>query len=383
MRPTLILAVTTALASFVSVAHAQARAYPVPYLTSTSVDAARFVTTGSIAIVTQPQGLTKHCTATLIAGADAPPGDARALVVTAGHCALVDEQGRTIVDARYTGSFTPGNFMDTRTLHRAIPISRVLYATWRNGDLGLVELDATYAQLLERGLTPARLDTAPVTPGTRLENPQAPVRGGEQWLRLGRCAAGTTQPMAFDGDAAFAPAVTWSDCPAASGASGSPIVRAEGRDVAGILTTGFFEYPELGLPAEQSSWFEPVGRIARAIRADSSVDLSVLDPGDGIVLTERYDTLPDGQPLVGLSVRDPLVYTQVRFKAGPATTTDCADPAGYGEPEVVDDAHVSSFPVPAEARVEIVCAVGFNVETSRWQSFAHATIHAIRGLALF
>ncbi|MBI3544603.1 MAG: bifunctional trypsin-like peptidase domain-containing/SEL1-like repeat protein [Deltaproteobacteria bacterium] len=104
-----------------------------------------------------------HCTGTLL-DTGGNPASAPAYVLTAGHC--LRRPGKTlgpfdvVVDAKVDGRFELNAFADVRTENRrVVKVRRFAYATMNGSDLGVVELDATRAQLAAEGYRFSRIAT--------------------------------------------------------------------------------------------------------------------------------------------------------------------------------------------------------------------------------
>lgn len=375
MRTTAFTAVIAVAILCPSLSNAQADIYPNPPLYSTSSEANRLKSTGTL-------NLQWDCTGTLIAGADAPSDSTPALVVTAGHCALGGVYYETVFDQPYSGDFVPGNFADRSTTALIFPTKRIVYATTAKLDLALVELDVTYGELRAAGFEPVRFDTMPMAMGDDIENPQVPVLSDQpRHLRLATCVRGQTSAMSARGDDfALSPAI-WTSCHGIPGASGSPLVRKGSQDVAGVMTmdTRRLATPD---PGNQKAVFSPIDTLARAVRSDSSVDISKLMVGDDIVLWETAPSDGNDPEQRVLHVSNSDVFSQVRTKHGPGETTSCEDPDGYGEPVPTSSRQPYIFPISTEPKVEILCSIGYRQVEGTWQSFREARLYSLNGYEL-
>jgi hypothetical protein len=344
---------------------------------------------------------TYSCTASVIAGAATPSPTQRALVLTAGHCVEETNDNTVIVDrvASPAWSFTPAYFIDTQARHRSFGIGRVLYATMKRADLAVLELHATYGELAELGVHPLHLMAGAAAPDLPIELVHIPVIGvaeNERFLRHSSCRGEANQRL-IEGTAPWWwEAAIPNDCAGvAGGTSGSPVFQEGGADVIGVLNTtatpgyvgcGLGRPCELGednrmLSRDDTNYAIPVDRIARALRADSTLDITHLDDGRGVTLTRtragwssQRTQLVDGSRVPArwnLHIEDG--FEVVRYKTGPASSTDCADIEGYGAEQPWTDQPLRDLALPQSEGVYAACVIGGNGK-GIWQSPRHATI---------
>lgn len=374
-----------------------------PLLLSTDPEAERFIPVGKLLTGTGNY----NCTATLIAGADTPAPDRPALILTAGHCVEESDDNTVIVDrpGEKAWSFTPAFFIDTQPKHVSFGIARVVYATMKDVDLAVLQLDSTYGDLASHGVFPLRLATATTSPETPIELTHIPVTGvppEERFLRYSQCRADAYQ-FIYE---AYIP-WRWSkaipnDCQGvAGGTSGSPVFAKDGKDVIAVLNTtatpGYVgcgpgrpcELTGEGLPVprEGSSYAIPVERIALALKADSTVDLSQLDPGHGVTLTRttfswstRSNEVIDGELVpaqwnLKMGIDDG--FDVVRYKIGLANSTHCADIDGYSAPTPIGEQPLIAQQMPKQEGIYAACVIGRSANGT-WQSPSHATVRLRR-----
>lgn len=374
-----------------------------PLLRSTDPGAERFIPVGKLRTGTGSY----NCTASLIAGADTPAPDRPALILTAGHCVEESDDNTVIVDrpGEKAWSFTPAFFIDTQPKHVSFGIARVVYATMKDVDLAVLQLDATYGDLALHGVFPLRLATATTSPETPVELTHIPVTGvptEEQFLRYSQCRADAHQ-FIFE---AYIP-WRWSkaipnDCQGvAGGTSGSPMFVQDGKDVIAVLNTtatpGYVgcgpgrpcELTSEGLPVprEGSSYAIPVERLALALKADSTVDLSRLDSGLGVTLTRtttnwstRNTEEVDGELVPArwnLKVGSTDGFDLVRYKIGLANSTNCADIDGYSTPTPIEEQPLIEQPMPRQEGIYTACVIGGRANGT-WQLPSNATVRLRR-----
>lgn len=369
---------------------------PAPLLPSTDPRAMRFMPVGQLLT---GDG-TYHCTASVIAGADAPAANRRALLLTAGHCVEETDDQTVIVDRNGdpAWSFTPAYFIDTRHRHVSFGIRRVLYATMKTIDLAVLETNATYGELAAMGVHPLRLATGEPLPGAPIELVHVPVNGvpeEERFLRHSSCHAGRRVPLVEGDHPWWWEAAMPNDCQGvAGGTSGSPVFAQDGNAVLAVLNTtatpgyfgcGYGRPCELGpdsIPAarEDTSYAIPVDRIAHALRADGSLDLGRLDDGrgarvsrtDGAWISQRTEVVEGERVPARWNLRIDHGAELVRYKVGPARTTDCADLAGYGPPEPASAQPLLHLGLAPVEGIQVACVIGGNTG-GVWQPPAHAS----------
>jgi V8-like Glu-specific endopeptidase len=365
-----------------------------PLLKSTDPGASRFQPVGQLRA-------SSACTATLIAGAHPPSADTRALILTAGHCASHFNTNNVIVDqaAPAGWTYTPAYFTDTQSSHHSFDVARVVYATMKNIDLAVMELDATYGELADEGIHPLPLYATEPLPTTGIEVAHIPivnVPADEQFMRLSGCYSDTRRPL-FESDFPW----FWDEtvptvCKGMTGgSSGSPVVLKDSAEVIGVINTvtdPYFNgcglnrpcelYGTGAIPREGAAYFIPVDRIARALTADSRLDVSLLDLGDGVQLTRNslWSTQSkvdggDGEPhpawwdlTIGAQTE------QIRYKAGLAISTDCSDPSGYSDAMDGQNQPLQQLEVPGAEGIYKLCAIGKPADGGPWQSAEDATV---------
>lgn len=369
-----------------------------PLLSSTDNYAARFRGVGQLTANSQ-------CTATLVAATATPPDNARALVLTAGHCVNYFNQNQVWADrpAEAQWRFTPAFFHDTQAQHKAYPIRRVLYATMKTIDLAVLELDTTYGVLKADAIAPLRV-RAFEHDVRRIELVQVPVLGvepGTQFLRHAEC---TTQPRQAIYESFFPwfwPRAVGNDCAGvAGGSSGSPVVERNEHTIIGVLNTtldrGFngcglarpceINAQQQATAREGTSYFTSVESLVPAFKADGTFDTTTLDIEPEVQLLRSYQQvwvtrswIPDEQGVLqparwGLQLGGP--FEQVRVKVGGAQSTDCDKMDGYGEPQALSRQPLLHLVTPAAEGVYIACVIG-KPTGQPWQQHASSALREI------
>ncbi|SHE57453.1 trypsin-like serine peptidase [Streptoalloteichus hindustanus] len=379
-----------------------------PLLRSTDPAAKRFRAVGRLV---NNDGI--HCTASVVAGEGQVRPDARALVVTNGHCVSQDLTTNEVRVDQPTGQegsgwrFTPAYFVDTVAQHRAFPVRSVRYATMKVVDVAVIELDTTYGELGKIDVRPLRLDGRAPAAGEAVEVAHAPVNDipeDQQFLRHSRCRAGAAANVA-EGPWLWTGAIS-NDCAGiVGGSSGSPVVRAGADRVVALTNTtvepGYLGECLLGRPCEAgkdgvvarkgTSYAIPVGVLGGCLAGSEFTPKSprcALDPGQPLVVNQQRPVTQSRVPqadggsgpvrwqaaLTGNGAR----YAQV--KVGPFGTTDCTDPAGYGSVFALADRPVFDDLVPKGENLYVLCAVGGPSPTvgRGWQPHRFASLTSVR-----
>ncbi|GLQ96169.1 trypsin-like serine peptidase [Dyella mobilis] len=366
-----------------------------PLLLSTDPGAERFRPVGKLSASSQ-------CTATLIAGAHLPADSASALVLTAGHCVGSFDTNKVLVNeaAPNNWTFTPAYFVDNGPQHRSFAVRRIAYATMKNVDLAVLELGATYADLAAVDVYPMHLYATQPEPTAGIQVAHVPIQDipvYERFLRLSNCHADTRRTI-FESLYPW----LWSEavpnlCQGIrGGSSGSPVVLQNQNEVVGVINTtvdpsrngcGLNRPCELegkaGLIREGVSYYIPIDVIAQALTADSKLDLSKLDPGDGATLTRKLHaywatqrTVDDGD---GTRVPAPWNLTigeesqQVRYKTGLADRTSCAGIDGYGDTIDAAEQPLKNLAIPSAEGIYKICVIARQAGQDKWQEPAYAS----------
>ena len=343
---------------------------------------------------------TLTCTGTLIDPSGTGSADARAWLLTAGHCISLDAYG--VISSRpLTAQVTFNFFIDTPDRRVAVRARATGWSTMKGTDLALVELDATLGDLLARGIRPLRLATVPTVAGSPVfwtGIPLSPIPRDQQFLRRGRCTQGNRVQLVES---------SWiwhdemsNDCPDLyAGASGSPLFDADSGDIIGVIGTGtllnFEEGPDYdcqinrpclmraGGPVmeKDTGYASPVPNIAPCFDQANALDLQrpgcPLDPGYQLGVNSganEVKPVTDGKPATWDAVLTGTqrYYAYKRFAAGEG---DCTSPSGYGVPIAVASAPVIRDPIGSADGYYFLCIIAGDTPSvdSSWQKPAHAT----------
>lgn len=345
------------------------------------------------------------CTAFLIDVGGDP--DSPAVALTSGHCvqqwADLTSAHDVLVDVVPDGAQVTFNyFHDTQSSQVTVAVARIRYSTMKGRDLAVLELDTTGGALASRGVSALPIAAAVPAGGAPIRVIGAPLLDGVEssFLRSARCTAdGGTRVIEY---AWYWSATARNACrDIVSGSSGSPALDAEGRVFAAINTTTRGSPPDstchLGSPCELDSggavrladtnYAIDVTGLPRCFTADGRFDLGIaacpLDDGrqlgveDGPWVRARPTDPGTGAPVAwGVQLRAQLGFTHVRYKIGPATTTDCRALAGYSDPAPVSAQPVAGRALPSEEGPALLCILGGAgaSPTAAWQAAEHATV---------
>jgi hypothetical protein len=255
----------------------------------------------ALAAVGRFQG-TLTCTASLIDPSGTGAADARAWLLTAGHCISLEPYG-IIRNQPLAAPVQFNYFVDTQEQRFTVRARATGWSTMKGVDLAFVELDATLGDLVAKGIRPLRISSANADAGRPVfwaGISSSPIPPDMQFLRLGRCTLGPRVQL-IEGS------WIWNDelsnnCPDLyAGASGSPLFDAESDEVIGVIGTttllNFEQGPDYdcqrnrpcvvggGGPVMQrdTSYASPVHGIGQCFDPSNTLDVQrpgcPLDPG--------------------------------------------------------------------------------------------------------
>ena len=245
-------------------------------------------------------------------------------------------------------------------------------------DIAVVELAISLGEARALGLAPLAIDPAPPSSGDTVTNVAIPAQGlaPSDWvLRRGQCTLGPHGRPA-GARAGTSTAAGPADCPGVrGGSSGSPVLGADGSIVGLVNTTTAGTDPVggdcyLDKPCERTKDGTarcPTGRMpSRSGRGRllPARGLRCRRPG----LRARPRWRPNGRiderairpdPALGAATTSAVVDgpagIDVVDKVGPAGSTDCADPVGYGRPARLDPPSRVTVEVPAVDGMYVYC----------------------------
>ncbi|CAM3308987.1 conserved hypothetical protein; putative exported protein [Xenorhabdus nematophila ATCC 19061] len=344
-----------------------------------------------------------HCTATLIAGENAPSKDTPALILTAGHC--VDSNVGTndvIVDqpAPEYWRYTPDYFIDKQADFSPVKVSRILYSTMKYEDVAVLQLDATYGDLAEKGYHPMKLKQNLDMKHQPIVLTHIPVMGasGEKpYLRKSECSITGKSSSLYEGNSPWLWSQVFSvNCAGVvGGTSGSPVFEKDKTDVIGVLNTT--TEPGLtgcgvsrpcivennqGVPQEGMSYFIPVDNIANAITKDNKLDLSQLQNNSGNIVERSLPWSPwisqsvtdDGEKAKwDILLKEGADVKNIRYKTGLINDVNCADEAEYGASIPADKNPLQELLVPEKDGIYKLCVIHQN-KNGKWQNAKDASV---------
>jgi uncharacterized protein (TIGR03437 family) len=341
------------------------------------------------------------CTGSLIDPSGSGASEAKAWLLTAGHCISLEPYG-VIRNQPSTAEVQFHYFIDTPD-RRVTGRSRAIgWSTMKSTDLALVELDATLGDLLAHGIRPLRLAARTPEAGrsvfwTGISG--SPIPAELQFLRRGRCTRGREVQL-LEGPWIWNDVLS-NDCPDLyRGASGSPLFDAESGEVIGVIGTStlmnFAQGPDYDCQVNRpcvvraggtvmekdTSYAAPVRDIVQCF--DRVNNLEVERPGcpldPGVQLTVRsvpIEVRPeaDGNPATWDAA---LSGSQRRYayKHFPAGEGECGSAAGYSAPIPVAVAPMIRDPIGGNNGYYMLCVVAGDSASmdSSWQQPVHASV---------
>ena len=341
------------------------------------------------------------CTGSLIDPSGLGASDAKAWLLTAGHCISLEPYG-VVRNQPSTAQVQFNFFADTTARQVTVHARATGWSTMKGVDLALVELNATLGDLAAQGIRPARLASSE-TPAARAVFwtgiSGSPIPPSLQFLRLGRCTLGNKVQL-IEG------AWIWNDdlsndCPDLyAGASGAPLFDAATGEVIGVIGTStllnFEQGPDYDCqvnrpcmigpqgPAMQrdTSYASPVQGISRCFDQANALDPSrpgcPLDPGFQLTVQSGANEVQPqsgGKPATwgAMLAGSQTYYAYKRFRAG---QDNCATPSGYSAPILVSSAPLIADPIGSEDGYYFLCVIAGNTPSfdSSWQQPSYATM---------
>lgn len=182
------------------------------------------------------------CSATLLdTGAT---GNAPAYILTNGHCAggaqllgpeeiAVDRPAPEGMNVRFN------YFVNAGSKIRRVDVRRIVYATMKNTDIAVLELDIPFLELAREGFIPHAIASEDPRPGTPVEMvgiPQSGVRRATRFIRRSTCEIGGRAHLR-EGDYHFSSAFRHG-CSSVGGSSGTSMISLEDGKIVAINNTG-------------------------------------------------------------------------------------------------------------------------------------------------
>lgn len=352
----------------------------------------------------------KACSGALVRASDDP--NAPAYLLTAGWCALDPTlpNSTVVIDAESDlgVAATFGRFQDSaRDPALEIRASHIAYATLKNADLALLELDRSREELAALGIEPLRIDVSPPAVGDPLRVvgvPKADLDGAyvpDDVLRESRCTALSSANVVEHHFMWFDDVV--SRCPGiGTGAEGAPVLNQNGDVIAihhRVYGGGkpnapcFFGSPcEVGGGQPERvergrTYAVPLSKLSGCFADDGHFDVTRdachLESGAQLRVKDKPSLLQAPEPGATWSAElGSDTRTDIRIKTGSLEDTDCRDSAGYSDafPLEQSDQVFDSLLLPEEEGLAVLCVVaGSATSADSWQrAFEHPTVMVSR-----
>jgi V8-like Glu-specific endopeptidase len=168
-------------------------------------------------------------------------GNAPAYAITNGHCYGISffPTSKEIIVNRSSSMVLKFNyFVNEETRVRPVLVRRVVYATLKNTDIAILELDTTFKQLVREGFTPLNMDSVPPTVGEPVQVIGIPVSGVNpslSFLHKVVCEVGDT--VSIREDVYQLDTSIRHHCSVVGGMSGSPMISFKSNQVVAIVNT--------------------------------------------------------------------------------------------------------------------------------------------------
>jgi uncharacterized protein (TIGR03437 family) len=344
---------------------------------------------------------TSTCTGSLIDASDTGAADAKAWLLTAGHCISLEPYG-VIRNQPSTARVEFNYFVDTPDRRATVNARTVGWSTMKGTDLALVELDRTLGELRALGIRPVRLAARTFEAGRRVfwaGISGAPIPPELQFLRRGRCTLGS-QVQLLEGSWIWNKDFS-NNCPDLyAGASGSPLFDEESGEVMGVIGTStllnFRQGPDydcqLNRPCvlgdrgpmmeKDTSYAAPIAGIAQCFDRNNNLEVErpgcPLDPGFQLtVRSGSNEVRPEAEGKA--ATWDAALSGGQRYyayKHFPTGEGDCGSYTQYSAPISVAAAPVIGDRVGREDGYYLLCVIAGDTPTidASWQRPDHASM---------
>lgn len=167
-----------------------------------------------------------------------------AYLITSGHC-VVYEYGTARTNVPIEANITFNYFHDVPEQQLTFPVRTALWSSMVGTDLAVIEVDASLATMIKRGIKPLKLAAHQSNDSRDVLNIGAPTGLPEKGLRMSACSehpAGS-----FTGHEGVFPDALRNRCDAiGEGSSGSPMLDRSNSEITSIVG-------KYALPADQTS----------------------------------------------------------------------------------------------------------------------------------
>lgn len=330
--------------------------------------------------------------------------DAPAYVLTNGHC--VQDWSSTDVNINVPAtnhSITFNVFENTPSVEKVkVSVKQVSYSTMKGTDIGIVELNTTVRELMNKGINPLPLaKQLPIT-GTPIKVYGIPVNEiepNQQFLRQSSCVQGKkTDLIEFTW--------TWWDMYAnqcgniKGGSSGSPVISSLNDGVFGLINTTTIDAGSpcyLGAPCESStqgvsfsentSYMLPVVGVQGCFTSSGKFDINApdckLDKGKQVKLAGSPigSINPSANEIGGRPANKLWNYTvsemtHYRYKIGQMGVSNPRDLTGFSEVISTAVKPIINDSLPTKAGHYYLSVIGGNSPSfdANWQQATYATI---------
>ncbi len=337
--------------------------------------------------------------------AGAPLPSSPAYILTSGHCIDLDPQQVFPNRAPAASQAAVFNyFIDTTDRQVTFPATVIAYSTMKGGDLAVVELGVTYAELVSRGIHPLRLASRTARSGEGVVSvgiPRTGIPADERFLRRADCAVreqvNVNEFTFFWYD--FYP----SDCAdIKGGSSGSPLMLAEDFSAIGITGTSTADAPGTGgdydcylnIPCEltaagyrrvpETNYTTPIAGIAACFNRDGRFNAGLegcpLDNGRQFILQRTPFARVVRPPATWNVTLTGAPYSHYRYKIVREGRDECRRGEGYGQVIAVqENARINDAVGPQDGPY-FLCVQGGNSAQvdSTWQNPRYASVLHLR-----
>lgn len=339
------------------------------------------------------------CTLTLIE----PPGKCasydktrKAIALTNGHCVTDSKAtGNLVSNKSYSQTVKFNHFhqnsSDAKDKSFSTQVATTIYASQKGKDLGILELTATYEQLLAEKIFPKRV--AKRFDGTSLTNVGFPYSGidkDKQTLHKSKCSSRGKVALAEGG--AYWPNQFSHTCSVVGGSSGSGLFNESTDELMGLVNTGTTRGDKAVVPCSLNEPCElAVGTANVHAGMNYGFDVTflhkcfnnqcVFDPknSDCSLATEDGPNPDTGNNVNDLNQKIVLDHDQrfkkYQVKMGLAGGTDCQSSSGYEE--VSSAEYLPKTSGDQKDGIYILCVRGQNSDGT-WQDLKNAATRPIR-----
>jgi hypothetical protein len=306
-----------------------------------------------------------------------------AYALTAGHCTPGVDPTAVVVDYELDELWdvTLRDFVDAQDSLAVVPVARIAYATMKDTDLAVLELDATLEEVTTQGAVPLTISRRLPPRGERTSIIGVRREGvpfDRQHLRRSSCRFEGIAPRLVEG-AFLAYDELRSSCSAAGGNSGSPYLLDSTGEVLGLVSTGTFGSHglsdcDINRPCEvgendarsreAAAYAVPIQGLHKCFGNTGLFSLSPpcpLDTGRQFVPEDFPPPANPELPGAPKSWTTRLIgndLTHYRLKIGPIEETDCRDPSSYGSVRAWSQAPLITVPLWGDEGIYAACILG-------------------------